>query len=127
MSIIVRCRFCRENSLGHDHDDCAKKYGEGLKRRMTDHFEKDPTAKLPDEIREEMQGDKWKWYLEYKDRKRKEEERTTAIKKLKEKAKTEVEKIIKGKKDEIDDLAKKSKLNVSLRIGIEVFVEESYH
>ncbi len=68
MACIVKCAFCGHDACDHDHDGCAKDYGEELKQWMLDWYTRYLDEPLPADFRKRFKrfrGEKWRAYQEY--------------------------------------------------------------
>lgn len=65
MAFITECRLCGGSAPNHDHDKCAEDYGKRIERKILDWFLSHPDQPLPQVLREELKGAKWKAYEDY--------------------------------------------------------------
>lgn len=84
MAYVTRCRFCEKGSINHDHDDCAKKYGEMVDRMVLDFSRSNPGKKLPSNVQKVLRHYKYKWYMEYLNRVKESEMIKRQIERIKE-------------------------------------------
>lgn len=70
MASVKICEFCARNAMNHDHDDCAQKWGDRLKEKITTHSMVHPDKPLPPEIANLMNGNKFAAYQAYLKRKK---------------------------------------------------------
>jgi hypothetical protein len=98
MAYLTKCRFCGGETLNHDHDECAEKFGSNLRQRILDHTIKSPDVPLPSAIISVLKSDRWKkWYLEYLERKQKNEEMQQHMNTMRKKITEEAQKILTSK------------------------------
>ncbi len=70
MAYVTECRFCNKHALNHDHDGCARDFGEGLEKKVLVYMSLHPSEFLPKRIQDQYSSARWKWYLEYLGRER---------------------------------------------------------
>ncbi len=94
MARIIQCRFCTQDSINHDHDDCAKKFGKNIEKKILQHATHSPQETLPVFIQEALISDKWIWYKEYLERQKENQEIEVRMNKIQKRILFEIHKIL---------------------------------
>ena len=71
MAHLVTCRFCNGGSINHDHDECARAFGERVENEISKFFTNNHRIRgssLPAHLENSLQSTEWQWYLQYKGR-----------------------------------------------------------
>lgn len=124
MGLVVRCRFCQENSIVSDHPECAIKFKDKLLREIFDHLSLKPGEPLPEELKTELNGNRWQWYLEYENRQKSEKERGDKIEILRRRIQTIIEESISEKMIEIGGLVSNSGLDLSPSVNFQISLKQ---
>jgi hypothetical protein len=74
MALSTTCRFCERQTCNHDHDECAKAFGDKLNAACLKHVHEHPDQLLPVALQTELAGEKYKWYVEYLEREKRQDE-----------------------------------------------------
>lgn len=107
MAILTNCRFCNLQSINHDHDECAKKFGIAIESEILEHCKSSPRKLLPTKLQEKIESKEYKWYKEYLERQKKESTSESLRLKVLEVAESALEKIIDDNKGGILDNIRK--------------------
>jgi hypothetical protein len=68
MAFIVKCAFCGHDATDHDHDGCAKDFGDSLKQQVFDWHAQPQGVLSVFPFADRFKGEKWEAYLAYLER-----------------------------------------------------------
>lgn len=66
MATLGECRFCKQITAYHTHDECANEYGSEVEKAILDHYKENPSKPLPPIIQKQLKSEDWKYYSDLK-------------------------------------------------------------